>query len=146
MDSKIYEIGGTKYEQRPLVWAQVRQLAALLPGFTINLNAGVQGLIVALGDKIPAALAVVLNPVGVSLKNKDLATLAEELEYAISPEQVLEVVEDFFTCTPVASLLERLAGTINQIGAGMAKETGLSKSSATLPAETSPSEITSSGT
>jgi hypothetical protein len=118
MTEKKYEIGGKNYIQKPLVLGQIRQLLEVLKGVTIPANSDTLALVNAMSDRLPAALAVVLIPEGLSsLRDKDLDALALEIAFAITPEQTLGVVEDFFDCNPLPSLLNRLgmaAGKIKQ--------------------------------
>lgn len=118
MTEKKYDIGGKNYSQKPLVLGQLRQLLEILKGVALPANMDTLALVNAMSDRLPAALAVVLIPEGTSsLRDKDLDALAAEIEFAISPEQTLEVVEDFFDCNPLPSLLNKLgmaAGKIQQ--------------------------------
>ena len=140
-----YEIGGKKYIQKPMFLGQIRQLMNLMQGIVIPHDIDTMGLVSLLGDKLPLALAIVLTPEGVSLKDKDIHSLASEIEFEISPETSLQAVEDFFVCNPVPSLLERLGGMAEKISKAMSKETGLKNSSAPLPEEILPKETESSG-
>ncbi|WP_298434585.1 hypothetical protein [Geobacter sp.] len=135
---KRYEIDGKVYLQRPLVLGQIRQLMPILEGVAIHPQSDAMQLIGALGDKMPKALAVVLTPEGTSVRDKDLQALAEEIEFGISPEQVFVVVEDFFDCNPIASLLEKLSGAMVKIVAKLPQKIGSSPSSASSPTETLP--------
>ncbi len=141
-----YYIDGVTYIQRALVFGQIKQLAGLLGGVTIDMDNGAEGLLDLFGDKMPQALAIVLTPEGVRVKDKDLIQLADDLEFAITAEQVVQVIDDFFTCNPVVSLLNRLSQT-----SGVIKDlvvnwvTGLINSYASLQPETSPDGMTSCG-
>jgi hypothetical protein len=153
---KKYNIGGITYVQRPLVFGQLRQLLDILKGVAIPTNTGTLGLINALDSHLPAALAVVLTPEGFPLRDKDLAALSAEIEFAITPEQAIEVVEDFFACNPIPFLLESIGNMVNRITAqinlrssrrsmpepGANGSTNLSSSCAP---ETSPGAMPSSG-
>ena len=141
----VYEIGEKLYLQKPLVLGQIRQMMKAIEGLVIPGEVNPLGLIPVLGDKLPLALAIVLTPEGVSLKDKDIHSLASEIEFEISPETSLQAVEDFFVCNPVPSLLERLGGMAEKISKAMSKETGLKNSSAPLPEEILPKETESSG-
>ena len=140
---KKYLIGEKKYEQRPLVYGQVRQLQEVLEGLRLTAAFDRAQLLSALGDRVALALAVVLIPEGGSPRGKDLPALADEIEFAITPEQVFQVVDDFFTCNPIASLLVRLKGMIENIREKV--KTGLTKPSASSLEETSHGETESSG-
>jgi hypothetical protein len=141
-----YEIGGKNYQQRPLVLGQLRQLIALMPGITLTSLAPLD-IINTLGDKLSQAIAIVLVPEGIPLKDKEITTLAVEIEFSIDPETVIKVVEDFFVCNPIHSLLERLAGMtqkINEAATGM-MENGSKISLPSSPPVASISETVSSG-
>jgi len=112
-----YEIGGRTYVQRPLVLGQLKQLLNVLKNMQIPADADAIGLVNALGDCIHEALAVVLTEKGMSPRDKDIAALAQELAFSMTPEEALRVIEDFFACNPVSSLLERSAGAIEKITA-----------------------------
>lgn len=147
VETYTYEIGGKTYTQRPLVLGQISQLMSLMKGLIIPHDIDTLGLVSLLGNKLPQAVAVVLTPEGVSLKDKDVNALTAELEFEISPEQTIQVVEDFFVLNPIVSLLERLSGMTEKISKAMIKttETGLKSSSAPLPEEILPKETASSG-
>lgn len=139
-----YEIGGKRYVQRPLVLGQVRQLSELADGMALPESANVTEVVGLLGDKMFRALAVVLTEEGTSPGDKDIEKLADELEWAMEPEMAIEVVEDFFDCTPIASLLERIGGLLDRF-ATKVRETGSRKSASSSPTGTSPGETRSSG-
>lgn len=145
MSVKSYSIGGKKYEQAPLVFGQWRQLQEVLNGLRVSASMNPVALLSTLGDRVPLLLAVVLTPAGSSPKGKDLPALADELEFSITTDQLFEVLDDFFTCNPVASLREKLAGVIQSIRNKLPKLTQLTTSSVASPEETSHAEIKSSG-
>ena len=144
---KEYTLGnGLTYVQRPLVIGQVKQMKNLLSGVDINMADGVQGIIDALGDKLLSATAIVLTEKGKSPRDKDIDSLAGELEYAMTPLDILQVVDDFFICNPVSSLLERIAQTMsNATGAIRTAATILPKPSSSSPEGISPDGTPSSG-
>lgn len=133
-----YEIGGKKYIQRPLVLGQINQLMKLLQGVVIPSGVDTLALVSSLGDRLPRAIAIALTPEGASLKDKDINALAEELEFEISPEQTLQVVEDFFVCNPIPSLLEKIGDMAGKITSQMKRRNGdgLTNSSASSALET----------
>lgn len=88
------------------------QLLDLLKGVSIPKGASILTIINSLGDRLPNALAIVLIPEEISLKDKDIDKLAKEIKFNISPEITMTVIEDFFDCNPIASLLERFSGLI----------------------------------
>jgi hypothetical protein len=157
-----YQIGDKTYIQKPLVLGQIRQLTNLLQGVTIPGNATPLTLVGILDDKLPMAIAIVIIPplprgdergVMDALKNKDIESLSSQIEFEISPETTLQVIENFFVCNPIASLLERLTGTIKNISGKimeikstrLAIEIGLKNLSASSPKETSQNGTPSSG-
>lgn len=139
-----YVIGGKKYIQKPLVLGQIMQLMELLKGVVIPKHIDTFGLISALGQHLGPALAIVLIPEGVALKDKDIKMLESEIVFEVTPEQVVEIIEHFFTLNPIASLLQKLSGMVESVSKKITK-TGLSNSPASLQAETSPKETTLSG-
>jgi hypothetical protein len=151
MEQFKYEIGGTAYVQRPLVLGQVLLLAGLLKHLPIVQDMGVQAIIASLGLKLPDALAIVLIPQdGKAIDKIDddkRFELATEISFSIDPETVAKVIEDFFDCNPIASLLERFAGMTEKLSGKIKtmKEPGSSKPSSSSPAEISPREMGSFG-
>ena len=140
-----YTINGTLYTQSALVLGQWRQLLNILKDVAVPADASAGQLAVILGDRLPAAFAVVLNPAGVSLRDKDLRAVADDLEFALSTETAIQVIEDFFVCNPLSSLLERIGGVAGNLApaeTGTTPLTGLWSSSA---GGTSPSGTASSG-
>ena len=156
MDQKkeaLYEIGGSKFIQRPLVIGQMKQLRDFMKDLVLPANINTVGIITMLGDRISEAAAIVLIPIEGDelaslqtgkLASKDLKALTDELEFSMDAETALKVVEDFFDCNPIASILERLTGMVGKVTMKMTemKSTILSPP---LPEETSQSEIASSG-
>jgi hypothetical protein len=138
-----YDISGTTYIQKPLVLGQIRQMRGVLDGLAISPSEGSAGLILALEDRLGLALAVVLTKEGETLKDKDLHALADEIEFAITGETIMKVVDDFFTCNPVASLFEKVTGIVKKIRAAI--PTGSRTSVSSLPTEISPKETPSCG-
>lgn len=141
-----YDLNGTVYVQRPLVIGQVRQLVALLDGLVIPRGASIPELIDALGGKLMPAVAVALTEKGKSPRDKDIDSLSGELEFTMTPEQLLQVVDDFFGLNPISSIMERI-GNLMQNGAGTigAMENSLKNSSSSSPEETSPVGTSLSG-
>lgn len=139
-----YTIGGKIYTQKALVLGQLMQLSRLLSGVAFTASPNVNDIIISLGNRLPLALAIVLIPDGVQVKDKDISAIAESIEYVIDPETALKVVNDFFDCNPVNSLLEQLIGMSERIQAAMQRTNG-GGSSAPLQEEISQSMMTSSG-
>jgi hypothetical protein len=145
-----YTINGVTYIQKPLVFAQIKQLTSVIGNIAsqggIDVDSGAVGLIEALGDNLTYALAVALTPEGTNLRDKDLEKLADEIEYNILPGQILQAVTDFFVCNPILSLLEQLQGMTGSIRNQVTSvKTGLSSLSASSPEETLPGGKSSSG-
>ncbi|NPU85554.1 MAG: hypothetical protein HPY65_13840 [Syntrophaceae bacterium] len=164
MEPMQYEIGDKVYVQKPLVLGQIRQLLETLIDFRIPAEFTSAELINLLGSRLPAVLAVVLTEKDRSPKGKDLSAFADELEFTVSAETALKVVDDFFVCNPISSLFERMSGMMGKVAEGlqgriddlferiadrimaeMLKRIGSKTSSAPSPAETSPDETRSSG-
>lgn len=139
-----YAIGDKTYFQKPLVLGQIMQLLDLLKDVSIPKNASILTIINSLGDRLPNALAIVLIPEGISLKDKDIDQLAKEIKFSISPEITITAVEDFFDCNPIASLLERFSGLMVNLKKKIIL-TGLKISASSSPEETSQKETISSG-
>jgi hypothetical protein len=141
-----YTINGTLYTQSALVLGQWRQLLNILKDVAVPADASASQLAVILGDRLPAAFAVVLNPEGVSLRDKNLPAVADDLEFSLSTETAIQVIEDFFVCNPLSSLLKRIGGVAGKLTppleAAATPLTGLSSSSAE---GISPSGTASSG-
>lgn len=146
MAEKEYNFNGMTYVQRPLVIGQVRQLAGILDGIRIPRGAGIPEVVEALGDKIMTAVAIVLTEKGKSPRDKDLAAMAGEMDFVLTPEDLIQVIDDFFLLNPISSLLERI-GTMTE---GMNTSIGdlaklLTTSSSRLPPETLPDGTPSNG-
>jgi len=127
-----YETAETTYIQRPLVLGQVRQLLEVIGGVQLPSGGGAAVLIAALGDKLDKALAVVLTPEGGVLRDKDIEALAAELAFTLTPETIVQVVDDFFICNPISSIVERVGNMAEKISQAV---TGSALQSVPLPAE-----------
>lgn len=148
-----YKIGGRTYIQRPLVLAQYHQLLEMLREVQIPAALDVRALVAALDADVSHLVAVVLTPAPLwrrltglypSPKRKNIEALAARIEFAATPEQIIEVVEDFFVCNPLHWILDRLilaAGTFKK----QILETASKSSASSSPAETSPAATRSSG-
>ncbi|MDG6005553.1 hypothetical protein BIY37_04800 [Candidatus Brocadia sapporoensis] len=129
---KKYTIGNKTYIQKPLVWGQIKQIIPLFQSFTVLEQINYASIAGILGDNLSKFLAIVLTEEGQEIRKKNLDEVISAIEYEITAEQVVQVVEDFFVCNPAASLLERLTG----IMAGMKMPTGSNRQSSPLQAET----------
>lgn len=107
-----YIIGGKKYIQRPLVIGQLKQLARLLKNVVISPDAGPANIVEAIGDKLPEAIAIVLIPEGVNVKDKNIEEMVRELEFQVDIETAVKIVEDFFDCNQVSLLWKRLQNAL----------------------------------
>lgn len=169
MSNKLsYTIGGKPWTQRPLVMGQWKQLMALLKGMAIPAGAGIPELVTLLGDRMPLALAVILIEEGGNLRDRFglrtgtgfagipipewyqneevMLDIANEIETGIDAETVLRVIDDFLSCNPVSSILERLAGVLTSAGKiQQTMSTGSMPSAHSSPEETSQSTTASSG-
>lgn len=112
---KEYTFDGKIWLQQPLRIGQYRQIIGLLEGMEIpdSLDAG--SLLIALKDKVHTALAIILTPEGIALKDKNIEELASELEFTLYPEDLFMVLNDFFDCNDLTSLLKNLNQTIENI-------------------------------
>ena len=144
MEDKTYQIGGKIYIQRPLVLGQIRQFLTALKGVSIPTNMDAMGWIEGLEDVLPGLLAVVLTEEGQSPKEKNMQLLSEEISSSISLETTLQVIEDFFDCNPVPSLLEKFGKMTAAITKKM-MEIGSMKSASSSREGTSQDVISSSG-
>jgi hypothetical protein len=117
METKIYTytIGSKNYTMKPLVMGQVNQLITLLKDSNIPETGEIMGILLAIGDKLPNAVAIVLHDPDVSLKDKNVEALANEIAFELSPEMFLQVAEDFFECTPIYSLFKKMGDTAQKI-------------------------------
>lgn len=155
MDEKFtYKIGGETYIQKPLVLGQINQLAAIMRGIELPGSVDVAALVVLFGSKLPMAIAIVLieeaaikdNPGSIPgyLMERDIDKISKKLEFTLDSETAARIVEDFFDCNPIASLLSKFTGISEKI-AGKIQQTELSSSASTSQTETSQKETTSSG-
>jgi len=127
-----YEIKGKKYSQKKLVLGQMAQLIELLDGVRIE-QAGVTGMLKAIGGKLPMALAICLIPEGcASIGEKNNLAIAVDMQEA-EIDQAIEVVGDFLSCNQLSSLLEKLGALAERVAV---ESVGSKNSSAPLPTET----------
>jgi len=138
-----YEIAGKVYIQNPLVLGQIRQLMHLLEGLKIPREIDTLGLIAILGGKISQAIAIVITLEGTSPKEKDISVFASEIEFELSPDITMQVIEDFFDCNPIPLILERLGKIAEAITKKM--QIGSKSSASSSQGETSLKEMPSSG-
>jgi len=113
---KTYTIGGKKYVQRPIVLGQFQALTPIVGAIEFK-DGDIAGLIGALGERLPQALAVVLIEDGAEVREAmtRLDDRTQDLTWSIDGALALEVIQDFFECNPVSSVLEKLAETMTQM-------------------------------
>jgi hypothetical protein len=112
---KKYVIGGKTYIQKALSWGQWKQLRKAIEGIVIPEDLDPLELVIVFEDKIPLLLAVVITEEGKSPKDKNLEELVGEIEFEITAELILQVIEDFFVANPVVSILRQLTGMTARI-------------------------------
>lgn len=115
MEERIYDIGGKKFIQKPLVWGQVVQLFEILKGTEISTVSSPTDIILALGHRMPQALAIVLTEEGKSVRDKDIEDIASFFEFEVDVSTVAMVIEDFFVCNPTSLILERVQKMIGRL-------------------------------
>jgi hypothetical protein len=135
----LYKIGEVEYRMKPLVLGQISRLMKLLEGVVLPEDSNVLSMVSALGDKLPMAFAIIFHIPNIPLKEKNLEAIANDLEFELSPDMVMEIIEDFFECTPISLLAERMGKTIEKIGEKLTS--GSKKSVSSFQEETSQSEI-----
>ena len=154
MPEKTYRIGDKTYIQRPLVLGQYRQLLDVLGKFQVPQPLDVRALIIALGSDIAQAIAIVLTPAPLwrrlirrwpSPRDKKIEALAAKIDFAITPEQIIEVIEDFFVCNPLPLLLSKLHTVAGLITVQAGEKTESSPSASSSPGGTLPAAMPSSG-
>jgi len=129
MQEKTYEINGKTYVHRPQVLGQLKQLEELLKGTNIPAGAGAMGIVEALGDKVPIALAIILTGQGKSPQDKDLEALAAEMLWGVDLAQTMEIVDDFFSINPLSSAFAKVVGMMERFAEQvLAMQTGSSPS------------------
>jgi len=140
---KKYTLGGQKYIQKPLVLGQYKQLLEVLGG--VKLGGSAVEIMATLGDKVPLAAAIVMQPVKpwpLSLlytpQRKNIKRLAVKLSNILDVDTALEVMADFFDCNPVQQAMERLAGVVQ--AQQEPEQDGSKPQSSTSPEETLPKE------
>lgn len=137
MDHKTYEVRGVIYEHRPQVLGQLKQLESLLVDVSIPAGAGATGMIFAIGDKAPRALAILLTEKGMSPEDKDLNALAKEMEWGITLEQTMEIADDFFSINPLSLAFAKIVGMMERFTAQMLDgPTGTPESASSLQTAT----------
>ncbi len=147
MPFKTYDIGGRTFTQDALVWGQVRLLQAALDSVLIPDRLTPAAMVEALGPHLPHCLAAVLVEAGKLPGDADPEEMAGFFERHVTVDQALEAVEDFFTCNPIASVLNRFARLIGKAALALPKRSGTPSEapSPSSPEGTSPSGTASCG-
>jgi hypothetical protein len=144
---KTYEIGGTTYRQRPIVLGQLGLLMPLVGNVSLDLTSTAAAIASGLTSALPRALAIVLvEEDAVSLREamspEIITARAEALAWAIPPEQIIEVIEDFLEINQVSSIGAKITAALAE---ARSKMTASNTSSTASQAETSPAETSASG-
>lgn len=108
---------GTVYEQRPVVFRQLRQLVIIFRELRLDEDifaagaAGLKDLIMDGVERLHELCAVLLFKDGqtAAREDGDIAELAAELDVNLPPETMIEVIDDFFTSSRMFSLSKKLA-------------------------------------
>lgn len=147
MNSKQYIINGKTYIQRPLVLGQFRQLIGVVKDIQIPPTLNAMLIASSLGDSLPRAIAVVITESGVKLreKEKNIDKAAAEIEFDLSLELAVEIIEDFFDLTLTPALINRIRGMMKKAGMGITLSGASKKSASSSPEGTSQNATTSSG-
>jgi len=111
-----YEIEGEKFIQKSLVWGQVKQLKELFQNVRIKSDFSEYDMIDLLGEHLPTFCAIVLRKEGQELKDKNLEELGNLFSEILDVTTSVKVVEDFFVCNPIDSILKSLSGMIQSVG------------------------------
>ncbi len=114
MENRKYIINGKTYNQRPLVLGQLEPLEKLIMGVQI-VDLSPSGILQALGSRLPQAAAIILNPEGVRLRDKDIDALADEFAEYLELETALEVAADFLSCNSLLSISSRSKALVTTI-------------------------------
>ncbi len=145
MEFKKYTIGDKIFMQKKLVLGQWKELRNILDEIIIPGELTPLSLVNALSSNLFIALAIVLTEEGKSPRGKDLAALADEIEYGITAEVAIEVITDFFDLNPIPLILKSLTD-LPLIIKTKITAIGLTNSAFSSAAEILPSENGSSGT
>ncbi|MEW5804873.1 MAG: hypothetical protein AB1847_22535 [bacterium] len=105
-EEKRYSINGKTYVQRQLVLGQINQLLSVLNDIPIT-NITPQSILISLGAKIPAALAVLLIPEESTVKDRDLKAIEDDMFFCPA-DVILEILDDFLSLNPISSFQDKL--------------------------------------
>lgn len=112
---KKYEIEGKNYTQKKLVLGQYKQFIELFEGTLIPDEFDIPTLLYILKDKIHTAIAIALIPENISLRDKNVEELANELEFSLTEDTIFEVVSDFFDFNDLNLLVKKLNQLIDKV-------------------------------
>jgi hypothetical protein len=146
---KRYEICGKTYVQRPVVLGQFNLLLPVLKGLEISGGSAVE-VAFSLGEGLHKALAVVLIEEGQTVRDacrpECLLEREADIQWAIDPEVVVEVIEDFFECNPISSISEKIGNAMSKLNSRLSVIPGtLNPLSTDSPKEMSASGMELSG-
>jgi hypothetical protein len=141
-----YTIDGKTYVQKRLVGGQTQQLVRIMKGISFPDDLTIDTLIDVMGDKLYAAIAVVITEKGCFPKDKDIEAMAEHLKWTADLETDIGIIKDFFALNPTSLILKEIGVMIMALKQKMRTlGPGSMKPSSSSPVETSQSETQSSG-
>jgi len=105
-----YIINEILYIQKPLVNGQLKQLSLLLEDLDFTDVKTATQFLKAIGDKLIPATAIILIPEGESARSKNNEKIANELEWDLSLELQIKIIEDFLSINQIVSLIDKLQG------------------------------------
>jgi hypothetical protein len=117
-----YEINGKKYIQKPLVWGQVRQFQSLLKEVVWPTEFTIVTFMEVFSDQLPQFAAIIVSEEGKLLKEKNIDGLTVEFEEFLDIGTSVKMVEDFFDCNPIDSILKSLSGMMRKVVEALPKK------------------------
>lgn len=149
MTENEYKIGDKIYFQKTLVYGQIRQIFGIIrkinfgkKGETIQFT--VTDLINLLGDGILNFISILLIPSDSTPKKKDNSKIAEEIEWEINSDIILEVMSDFFTFNKISEVQKKMMEMMKKLGLRIQRKESTTLSPKSQE-ETSPGKNSSSG-
>ena len=140
-DVKHYVIGEQPFIQKKLCWGQVLQIIKEVENVDLPSDLSPRNLVNLFADKLPLLVAIALVPEGMKIQEKNLDELIEFFKWNLSPDQAMEIIEDFFDFNPIPLLLEKLGKGIEKMTQGVEsfseKAIGSNEVSPSSQAETS---------
>ena len=115
IENKIYIIGDQRFYQKPLVIGQTVQLMKELSKVKLTGGWSVLNIMDSVGDKIADLITIVLIQSGKTLKDKDRVEMSGFLNDNLSMDMAIEIVEDFFLCNKIQSLLDKVTLMMNRL-------------------------------